>query len=162
MENQLRCVMFNREEFLIEHQLDADVLFLLEGLYQYGVRVLNLDGKTTKEDMEEKLLQAGYRTEETLLIAAEDATLQNGREIGLATIAFVNQKKNGQTYSAADIVVEGFEEVDFYFLERIYQRKHGIPCMALHASFLATFVYVCNMHCIFCLWHIVSTFSANA
>ena len=50
MENQLRCVMFNREEFLIEHQLDADVLFLLEGLYQYGVRVLNLDGKTTKED----------------------------------------------------------------------------------------------------------------
>ena len=127
MENQLRCVMFNREEFLIEHQLDADVLFLLEGLYQYGVRVLNLDGKTTKEDMEEKLLQAGYRTEETLLIAAEDATLQNGREIGLATIAFVNQKKNGQTYSAADIVVEGFEEVDFYFLERIYQRKHGIP-----------------------------------
>ena len=79
MENQLRCVMFNREEFLIEHQLDADVLFLLEGLYQYGVRVLNLDGKTTKEDMEEKLLQAGYRTEETLLIAAEDATLQNGR-----------------------------------------------------------------------------------
>ena len=45
MENQLRCVMFNREEFLIEHQLDADVLFLLEGLYQYGVRVLNLDGK---------------------------------------------------------------------------------------------------------------------
>lgn len=70
MENQLRCVMFNREEFLIEHQLDADVLFLLEGLYQYGVRVLNLDGKTTKEDMEEKLLQAGYRTEETLLIAA--------------------------------------------------------------------------------------------
>ena len=127
MENQLRCVMFNREEFLIEHQLDADVLFLLEGLYQYGVRVLNLDGKTTKEDMEEKLLQAGYRTEETLLIAAEDATLQNGREIGLATIAFVNQEKNGQTYSAADIVVEGFEEVDFYFLERIYQRKHGIP-----------------------------------
>ena len=127
MENQLRCVMFNREEFLIEHQLDADVLFLLEGLYQYGVRVLNLDGKTTKEDMEEKLLQAGYRTEETLLIAAEDATLQNGREIGLATIAFVNQKKNGQTYSAADIVVEGFGEVDFYFLERIYQRKHGIP-----------------------------------
>ena len=127
MENQLRCVMFNREEFLIEHQLDADVLFLLEGLYQYGVRVLNLDGKTTKEDMEEKLLQAGYRTEETLLIAAEDATLQNGREIGLATIAFVNQKKNGQNYSAADIVVEGFEEVDFYFLERIYQRKHGLP-----------------------------------
>ena len=24
-------------------------------------------------------------------------------------------------------VVEGFEEVDFYFLERIYQRKHGLP-----------------------------------
>ena len=50
MENQLRCVMINREEFLIEHQLDADVLFLLEGLYQYGVRVLNLDGKTTRSE----------------------------------------------------------------------------------------------------------------
>ena len=31
MENQLRCVMFNREEFLIEHQLDADVLFFIRG-----------------------------------------------------------------------------------------------------------------------------------
>lgn len=127
MGNQLRCVMINREEFLIEHQLDADVLFLLEGLYQYGVRVLNLEGKLSKEDMEAKLQQAGYRADESLLIAAEDMTLQNGKDIGLATIAFVNPEKNGQTYSAADIVAEGFEEVDFYFLERIYQRKHGIP-----------------------------------
>lgn len=127
MGNQLRCVMINREEFLIEHQLDADVLFLLEGLYQYGVRVLNLEGKLSKEDMEEKLQWAGYRADESLLIAAEDMTLQNGKDIGLATIAFVNPEKNGQTYFAADIVAEGFEEVDFYFLERIYQRKHGIP-----------------------------------
>ena len=36
MENQLRCVMFNREEFLIEHQLDADVLFLLEDCINMG------------------------------------------------------------------------------------------------------------------------------
>ena len=101
---------------------------MIENLDTFSEKRNLIYSKTnTKEDMEEKLLQAGYRTEETLLIAAEDATLQNGREIGLATIAFVNQKKNGQTYSAADIVVEGFEEVDFYFLERIYQRKHGIP-----------------------------------
>ena len=127
MENRLKCVIINREELLIEHQLDADVLFLLKGLYQYGVWVLNLEGRISKEDMEETVLQADCRLEDSLLIASQDVTLQNGKEIGLATIAFVNPEKNGQTYSAADIVAEGFEEVDFYFLERIYQRKHGIP-----------------------------------
>ena len=127
MEQRLRCVIINREELVIEHQLDADVLFLLENLYQYEVRVLNLDGKTGREEIAEVVKGAGYRMEEAILIAAEDETLKNGREIGLPTIAFFNQERKGQSYAGADILVEGFEEVDFYFLERIYQRKYKIP-----------------------------------
>ena len=93
------------------------------------MRVLNLDGKTTKKRIWKKsCCRQAIGQKKPLLIAAEDATLQNGREIGLATIAFVNQKKKwADLFCGGDIVVEGFGEVDFYFLERIYQRKHGIP-----------------------------------
>ena len=42
MEKSLQCIVIHREELEIEHQLDADVLFLLKSVWKYGVRVLNL------------------------------------------------------------------------------------------------------------------------
>lgn len=127
MEAGLKCVVINKSELEAEHQLDAGVLFLLESLYRYGVRVLNLQGAVGKEQIKQEIENAGYGVEESLLIAAVDTTLKSGREAGLPTIAFANPMLSGQSYEAADIIAEGFEEVDFYFLERIYQRKHGIP-----------------------------------
>lgn len=144
MEYRLRCVVINREELEIEHQLDADVLFLLENLYRYEVRVLNLDGKIKQQDMIQAMQQAGYKKEEALLIAAEDETLKHARAIGLPTIAFVNVEKTGQKYTDADILVEGFEEVDFYFLERIYQRKHHIPWRVIETkrTYLLSLIHI--------------------
>lgn len=127
MEAGLKCVVINRRELETEHQLDADVLFLLENLYRYGVGILNLEDNTTTDQIKYAVERAGYGIEEALLIAADDVTLKNGRKAGLPTIAFANPKFKGQSYEAADMIAEGFEEVDFYFLERIYQRKHGIP-----------------------------------
>lgn len=127
METVLKCVVINKCELETEHQLNADVLFLLQSLYRYGVRVLNLRGAVKTEQIKEEIERAGYRTQEALLIAASDVTLENGRRAGLPTIAFVNPELPEQSYEEADIIAEGFEEVDFYFLERIYQRRHGIP-----------------------------------
>lgn len=132
MEKSLQCIVIHREELEIEHQLDADVLFLLKSVWKYGVRVLNLTEDWKKElSLAEQILkileEAGYSSENALLIGAKDETLQAGCEAGLAVVAMKNPEFPGQSYEAADILIEGFEEVDFFFLERIYQRKHGIP-----------------------------------
>lgn len=132
MEKSLQCIVIHREELEIEHQLDADVLFLLKSVWKYGVRVLNLTEDWEKElSLAEQILkileEAGYSPENALFIGAKDETLQAGCEAGLAVAAMKNPEFPGQSYEAADILIEGFEEVDFFFLERIYQRKHGIP-----------------------------------
>lgn len=64
---------------------------------------------------------------DTLLIAATDATIALGKEYGIATMAYVNLEIPDQTYSGVDMIVEGFEEVDVNFLEKVYQRYHHIP-----------------------------------
>ena len=67
-----------------------------------------------------------YHTD-TLLIAAAAATIAIGKECGLATIAYINPEIPNQTYSGVDMIVEGFEEVDAKFLEKVWQRYHHLP-----------------------------------
>lgn len=67
-----------------------------------------------------------YHTD-TLLIAATDATIALGKEYGIATMAYMNSEIPNQTYAGVDMIVEGFEEVDAFFLEKVYQRYHHIP-----------------------------------
>lgn len=67
-----------------------------------------------------------YHTD-TLLVAAIDATIAIGKECGLATIAYMNPEIPNQTYSGVDMIVEGFEEVDAKFLEKVWQRYHHLP-----------------------------------
>lgn len=58
---------------------------------------------------------------------ATDASLAQTAGLPIATVAFLHPAFPGQSLLSAQILVEGFEEVDFYFLERIYDRKHNIP-----------------------------------
>ena len=67
-----------------------------------------------------------YHTD-TLLIAATDATIAIGKEYGIASMAYINPEIPNQTYSGVDMIVEGFEEVDAKFLEKVWQRYHHLP-----------------------------------
>lgn len=67
------------------------------------------------------------RKESALFIATTDETIALGKELGIATMAYVNPNFPNQTYSGVDMIVEGFEEVDADFLEKVYQRYHHIP-----------------------------------
>ncbi|MBQ8625887.1 MAG: GNAT family N-acetyltransferase [Agathobacter sp.] len=62
-----------------------------------------------------------------LLIAATDETIALGKQYGIAAMAYMNLEIPNQTYSGVDMIVEGFEEIDANFLEKVYQRYHGIP-----------------------------------
>jgi len=67
-----------------------------------------------------------YHTD-ALLIAATDATIAIGKEYGIATMAYINPEIPNQTYSGVDMIVEGFEEVDAKFLEKVWQRYYHLP-----------------------------------
>ena len=67
------------------------------------------------------------KEEECLMIAATKQTLHIIEKMNVASIGYVNPICGKQDLSQAEVLVEGFDEVDFFFLERIYQRKHGIP-----------------------------------
>ena len=65
--------------------------------------------------------------EDALLIAATDATIDLGKEYGIATMAYMNPEILNQNYSGVDMIVEGFEEVNANFLEKVWQRYHHLP-----------------------------------
>lgn len=83
----------------------------------------------------EELTKAIEETQENiLLIAATDSTIALGKEFGIATMAYENPDFPNQTYSGVDMIVEGFEEVDADFLEKVYQRYHRIPWTILETE----------------------------
>ena len=76
----------------------------------------------------EELAQAiTHEKDATLLIAATDTTIGLGKELGVATMAYLNPSIPNQSYSGVDMLVEGFDEVDVDFLEKAWQRHHRIP-----------------------------------
>lgn len=70
----------------------------------------------------------------TLLMAATDTTIALGKILGIATMAYANPEIPNQTYAGVDMLVEGFEEVDVDFLEKVYQRHHHIPWTILETE----------------------------
>lgn len=85
----------------------------------------------SKEEIKKIL---GDRKENCLLIASTDATIALGKELGIATLAYANPAFPNQTYSGVDMIVEGFEEVDADFLEKVYQRYYHIPWTILETD----------------------------
>jgi RimJ/RimL family protein N-acetyltransferase len=71
---------------------------------------------------------------DTLFIVATDTAITLGKELGIATMAYLNPAIPDQTYSGVDMLVEGFEEVDVDFLEKVWQRYHGIPWTILETK----------------------------
>lgn len=70
---------------------------------------------------------------ETLLIAAAEDTIRLGKEYGIATLGYskpckqTTEQSEDQFLSGVEYLVEGFQEVDASFLEKVYQRHHHIP-----------------------------------
>ena len=71
---------------------------------------------------------------ESLLIAATDEMIAIGNKLGVVTIAYAKSEFPNQTYRGVDMIVEGFEEVDADFLEKMYQRYHRIPWTILETE----------------------------
>mgnify|MGYP003312333599 CR=1 FL=1 len=86
------------------------------------------------KSIEELTQEVSGVRDHALLIAATDTTIALGKELGVATMAYANPEFPHQTYSGVDMLVEGFEEVDADFLEKVYQRYHHIPWTILETK----------------------------
>lgn len=82
----------------------------------------------------EELAQSISEEKEVLLIAATDSTIALGKELGIATMAYLNLDIPNQSYSGVDMLVEGFDEVDVDFFEKVWQRHHRIPWTILETE----------------------------
>lgn len=91
----------------------------------------NSNGTKTVELLTEavkaQLSAHGLCPQNCLMLAATDAAIRAAKNLQMAVAAYVNPEILGQTYYGAEMLIEGFEEVDEEFLFRIFQRHHDIP-----------------------------------
>lgn len=113
------------ERFVMEDGLTE----LLDGLYRHNVQIVNIDMFQADNPQKLKVILELHqlKEEECLLIAATERTVRVIEGMDVACMGYLNPICGKQDLSRAEVLVEGFEEVDFFFLERVYQRKHGIP-----------------------------------
>lgn len=123
---------------------------LLRELPGAGVTLIELDEKdrcasdvgkaragSQSHAVEERSRQISPRPETTLLLAGSVQTLALAKGTGMATVGYgqlvedMGAIDSEETERAADvqadILVEGFEEVDVQFLDRIMKRTQGLP-----------------------------------
>lgn len=81
----------------------------------------------TTEELKARLDEDAEIGDETLLVAGSQEAIAFGVRYGLAVMGYQKSQGNGAWLSGVDMVVEEFEEVDYNFLEKVYQRWHNIP-----------------------------------
>ncbi len=73
--------------------------------------------------------------QEVLIVSGNSDILVESAKAGMITIAyFPPADAIGTSLPKVDIIVEGFEEVDYDFFEKIYQRHHGLPWTILETE----------------------------
>ena len=88
----------------------------------------------TEEELTRTLKEQEALCKDALLIAATDRVISLGKQYRIATMAYANPDFPNQTYAGVDMIVEGFEEVDADFLEKVYQRHYRIPWTILETE----------------------------
>ncbi len=101
---------------------------------EFGILKQNLmtDDIELEEKRAEDIEKLLTEPEGLLLIAAGQNVLDLAEKKNIAAIGY--QELEEHMFLQADMVVEGFEEVDFIFLEHVYERHHNIPWTILETG----------------------------
>ena len=142
----LQAVLIDREKLITHGNWHEPLRQLLGELYKYNVAVINISEPLVL------LEELGITYADCLMIADCEETVQQAKQCNCAVLGYeppqqedvntmpVREYEGGKVsrdsmqslpirriQSPLEMVVEGFEEIDFYFLERIYQRFHHLP-----------------------------------
>ncbi len=128
----LKLVLIDRDKLIAHGNWQEPLRRLLLGLYEYGVAVLDVSGLSELEKEASALLvgktnQAApaFPFADGLMIADCEESVQDARIWNASVLGY--EPAPGRIQSPLPMIVEGFDEVDFYFLERVYQRYHHLP-----------------------------------
>lgn len=69
----------------------------------------------------------GVDPSECLVIEDSEHGVAAAKAAGMTCVGFYNPNSGNQDLSKADIIVEGFEEIDYNFLLGVYQHSHQLP-----------------------------------
>ncbi len=136
----LKGVLFSQNDVNIARPQDLErfvmedgLIELLDTLPRYGAQPIQLDAfhPSTPQDLCALLSLHHIPLQEALLIAATDKTFSLAEGLEIAAIGYRNPTLPPQSLRQPEILVEGFDEVDFHFLEQALQRKHNIPWTVL-------------------------------
>lgn len=116
-------LIYSSGEFAAQAALRDEFCGLLEEARRHGVRTLDAapDGILNYVEASRLPLQ------DALVVTCRDAVLERVGELKAAALAYRNPAYGEESLFAAAYLAEGFAEIDFSFLERVYQRKHAIP-----------------------------------
>lgn len=81
----------------------------------------------TEQAICEAVKTAGAAPEECLMITAADREWEMTQKMNLAALPYINPALEGQEFHGAWLVVEGFEEINYDFFLKVYQRHHKLP-----------------------------------
>lgn len=76
----------------------------------------------------------GISPKECLVVEDSQNGCKAAKKANMTCMAFYNQDSGKQDLSLASVVVEGFEEIDKNFLEKIYSHNHHIPALVCETS----------------------------
>ena len=118
--------------FILADRLpEREQVYLKQNIRPESALKLVVTGKTNLDRMAEFSL---FPPEESVLISTDGHIISTMDQAGMATLGYIGttesrlpDENTDQGMQAAIMLIEGLEEADRMFLERVYERKHGIP-----------------------------------
>ncbi len=120
----LKAILYVESEIAPEKHLKK---WMQGNASRHGIICQKISEPVTEESIQQAVSTAGVNNIECLVVLATQATWELTQVKNIAGLPYVNPTMDKQFFRNAWIVVEGFEEVDFDFFEKVYQRHHGIP-----------------------------------
>ena len=101
------------------------------GIYEYFDKIVSgadvAHPKPAPDVFFKAMEELGVKPEECVIVEDSSNGVRAAKASGAACIGFYNPDSGNQDLSLADIIVEGFEEVDSAFAKKVHHRAFGIP-----------------------------------
>ena len=124
-----KYLIYNRRELWQNGRPAEGLLQLFRDVEGHGITVIE-----TEEGPASCMREKGILPESALVLTSLDLTLKELSGSLAASVACRNPAFLAEGLYEADLLAEGLEGLDYAFLERIYQRKHGIPWRVLETE----------------------------
>lgn len=97
---------------------------------RFGIQSIAVEEPLTAKQIEVSADRLKVSLEDCLLIVGSEEGWELAKQLPVAVLPYVHASQRGEDiprFDGAWMIVEGFEEVDYDFLNKCYQRAHNLP-----------------------------------